>query len=107
MSEKVHIPSVLNSRWKQFRHPSGRRIHIAATPEEHEKLKIELTKSEPDLEFDLCIRGSPEHVGFLPKFQSRYCRGGKHVIGTLVRNELLQSIVYFGNFEKYNTLLSE
>ncbi|MAD86639.1 MAG: hypothetical protein CL912_27095 [Deltaproteobacteria bacterium] len=65
MSEKVHPPLGHNSRWRQFRHPSGRRIHIAATPEEHEKLKQELTKSEPDLEFDLCIRGSPEHVSLL------------------------------------------
>ncbi|KAG4435821.1 hypothetical protein IFR05_008680 [Cadophora sp. M221] len=72
MSDKVHSSLGINSRWKQFRHPSGRRIHIAATPEEHEKLKHELTKSEPDLEFDLCIRGSPEHVQVIRELKAHH-----------------------------------
>ncbi|KAG4419008.1 hypothetical protein IFR04_007869 [Cadophora malorum] len=72
MSEKVHPPLGHNSIWRQFRHPSGRRIHIAATPEEHERLKQELTKSEPDLEFDLCIRGSPEHVQMIRELKAHH-----------------------------------
>jgi len=53
------------SRWRQFIHPNGKRIHIASSPEEHEQMKRELADSEPDTEFDLCIRGSPEHVCIL------------------------------------------
>ncbi len=49
-------------RWRQFIHPNGKRIHVAASPEEHEQLKHQLTNSDIDYEFDLCIRGSPEHV---------------------------------------------
>ncbi|KAL2061019.1 hypothetical protein VTL71DRAFT_9071 [Oculimacula yallundae] len=72
MSEKLHTTLDRSSRWKQFRHPSGRRIHIAATPEEHERLKLDLSKSEPDLEFDLCIRGSPEHVQVIRELKAHH-----------------------------------
>ena len=62
IESKGPSPSDHHSRWRQFLHPNGRRIHIAASPEEHEQLKRDLTQSELDAEFDLCIRGSPEHV---------------------------------------------
>ena len=49
-------------RLRQLLHPDGRRIHIAANPEEHERLKLTLSTSEPDEEFDVCIHGSDEHL---------------------------------------------
>ena len=49
-------------RLRQLLHLSGRRIHIAANPEEHERLKLTLSTSEPDEQFDVCIHGSDEHL---------------------------------------------
>ena len=49
-------------RVRQLLHPSGRRIHIAADPEEHERLKLRLTTSEPDEKFEVCVHGSEEHL---------------------------------------------
>lgn len=40
-------------RLRQLLHPSGKRIHIAAYPEEHERFKLRLTSSEPDEDFDI------------------------------------------------------
>lgn len=42
--------------------PDGRRIHIAGSPEEHERLRKTLPSIEPDGEFDIYIHGSDEHV---------------------------------------------
>lgn len=42
--------------------PDGRRIHIAGSPEEHERLRKTLPSIEPDAEFDIYIHGSDEHV---------------------------------------------
>ncbi|KAG0649315.1 hypothetical protein D0Z07_4599 [Hyphodiscus hymeniophilus] len=69
---KHHPSSNHHSRWRQFVHPNGRRIHIAATPEEHEQLKRELTKSERGTEFDLCIRGSPEHLQIIRELKTHH-----------------------------------
>lgn len=49
-------------RLRQLLQPSGKRIHIAADPEEHERLKLRLTTSEPDEDFDIYIHGSDEHL---------------------------------------------
>ena len=49
-------------RLRQFLHPSGKRIHIAANPEDHERLRLRLTTSEPDEEFDVYVHGSDEHL---------------------------------------------
>lgn len=64
---KRHPSSDHHSRWRQFIHPNGKRIHIAASPEEHEQLRRALIQSGEDTEFDLCIRGSPEHVCLNPE----------------------------------------
>ena len=49
-------------RVKQFFRPDGRRVHIANTPEEHQRLQRHLSVSEPDPHFDLYVYGTPEHV---------------------------------------------
>lgn len=49
-------------RLRKLLHPSGRTIHVAATPEEHETLKRKLSRADPDAEFDVFLRGSPDHV---------------------------------------------
>ena len=51
-------------RLKEFFTPEGRKVHIAATPEEHEELKKKLPQSEKEGDFDVFIQGSPEHVSF-------------------------------------------
>lgn len=65
----AHTPTGLeyaptnHGRWlRKLLRPNGRRVHIAASPEEHEKLRKTLTKIEPDDEYDVFIHGSDEHV---------------------------------------------
>lgn len=41
---------------------NGRRVHIASSPEEHDRLRRTLSTIEPDGEFDVYIHGSDEHV---------------------------------------------
>lgn len=57
-----HHPHHTGKRLRHLLHPSGRRIHIAADPEEHERLKLRLTTSEPDEDFDIYVHGSDEHL---------------------------------------------
>lgn len=47
---------------RQLLHPSGKRIHVAADPEEHDRLKLRLTSSEPEEDFYIYIYGSDEHL---------------------------------------------
>jgi len=49
-------------RLKKLLRPDGRRIHIAATPEEHIHLTRTLPNIEPDDNFDCYIHGSNEHL---------------------------------------------
>jgi hypothetical protein len=58
----VHIPHHPGRRLKQFMRPDGRRVHVAPTPEEENKLRQHLSISEPNNDFDIFIHGSPEHV---------------------------------------------
>ena len=48
-------------RVRQFLRPNGRKVHIAQTPEEHERLKKEL---HPPEDFDIYIHGTEEHAGY-------------------------------------------
>ncbi len=56
--EHTHNPV---RRLRHFFRPDGRRVHIAHSPDEAEKLKRRL--SVLDEEFELVIHGSDEHVG--------------------------------------------
>jgi hypothetical protein len=47
---------------RHFIHPSGKTIRIAATPEEHRRLTLELSQSHTNEAFDVFVHGSPEHV---------------------------------------------
>ena len=49
-------------RIRRFRRPDGRHVHVAATPEEAEHLKLALSGQDPEEGFDLIVHGSPEHV---------------------------------------------
>ena len=49
-------------RLRKLLHPTGKRIHIALTPEEHQRLKSTLSKIEPDQNFDVFVHGSAEHL---------------------------------------------
>jgi hypothetical protein len=57
-------------RLRHFFRPDGRKVHIAATPEEVEKLKRKLSVSDPtlmgDKGFDVVIHGSLDHVSSFP-----------------------------------------
>ncbi|KAL8766609.1 MAG: hypothetical protein Q9209_006674 [Squamulea sp. 1 TL-2023] len=49
-------------RLKKLLRPDGRRVHVAASPEEHARLHKTLAEIEPDGNFDIFIHGSPEHL---------------------------------------------
>ena len=49
-------------RLRKLLKPDGRRVHVAASPEEHRRLQKTLSTTEPDEHFDVYIHGSPEHV---------------------------------------------
>jgi hypothetical protein len=49
-------------RLRRFLHPDGRKIHIAGSPDEAERLRKTLSECEKESEFDLVIHGSDEHV---------------------------------------------
>ena len=49
-------------RLLHFIRPSGRHVHIAHTPEQHEELRKQLTSHYTDQEFDVYIHGTPEHI---------------------------------------------
>ena len=49
-------------RLRQLHKPDGKRIHIAASPEEHIRLTRTLPNIEPDDNFEIHIHGSAEHV---------------------------------------------
>ncbi|MCJ1271533.1 hypothetical protein MMC22_011435 [Lobaria immixta] len=52
-----------HGRWlRNLLRPDGRRVHIAGSPEEHERLRRTLSTVEPDGQFDVYIHGSDEHL---------------------------------------------
>ena len=58
-------------RLRKLHKPDGKRIHIAASPEEHLRLTRTLPKIEPDDNFEVHIHGSAEHVSRLGHFSSQ------------------------------------
>ena len=57
-------------RLRKILHPEGKRIHIATTPEEHEKLKRSLPSIEPDENFEIHLHGSPEHLNAIQQIHA-------------------------------------
>ncbi|KAL8827765.1 MAG: hypothetical protein Q9191_002993 [Dirinaria sp. TL-2023a] len=66
----LHSSHHTGKRLRQLLHPNGRRIHIAGSPDEHERLKLQLVTSEPDQDFDVCVHGSPEHLAAVREIHS-------------------------------------
>ena len=59
-------------RLRNFVLPSGRKVHIALSPEEAETLRRRLTTINKDEPFDLVISGSPEHIDALRRAHSHH-----------------------------------
>ncbi|KAL9001171.1 MAG: hypothetical protein Q9169_000355 [Polycauliona sp. 2 TL-2023] len=59
-------------RLKNLLRPDGRRIHVAASPEEHARLHQTLAEIEPDGNFHICLHGSPEHLEAVREIHSHH-----------------------------------
>jgi len=59
-------------RIRQFFHPSGRKVHVALSPEEAESLRQRLEAVSTNEPFDLVINGSPEHLSALREAHSHH-----------------------------------
>ena len=68
ISGHFHTPR----RLKKLLRPNGRRVHIAATPEEHVHLTRTLPNIEPDDNFDCFIHGSDEHLEAVREIHSHH-----------------------------------
>lgn len=53
------------SRLRHFLRPDGRKVHIASSPEDAEKLRRTLSVTEKG-DFDIVIHGEEEHVSAFP-----------------------------------------
>jgi hypothetical protein len=52
--------------------PSGRKVHVAISPEEADNLRQRLANVEKDEPFDLVISGSPQHVDVLRQVHTHH-----------------------------------
>ncbi len=59
-------------RLRKLLRPNGRRVHIAADPEEHVYLTRTLPKTEPDDNFDLYIHGTDEHLAAVQEIHAHH-----------------------------------
>ncbi len=66
------FPHHRGRRLRQLLRPDGTRIHIAATPEEHVKLKRTLSQIEPDDKFEIHIHGSEEHLAAVREIHAHH-----------------------------------
>ncbi|KXT10484.1 hypothetical protein AC579_8880 [Pseudocercospora musae] len=67
-----HHTARLRERLRHFLHPNGKRIHVAASPEEADQLKKRLGEIHQDHEFDVYISGTSEHLDALREAQSHH-----------------------------------
>ena len=66
-------------RLRKLFHPTGKRIHIALTPDEHLRLKSSLPKIEPDGNFDVYIHGSAEHLSAVQEIHAHHEQRRSHL----------------------------
>ncbi|TAQ88612.1 hypothetical protein B7494_g3044 [Chlorociboria aeruginascens] len=59
-------------RLRNFILPDGRKVHIALSPDEADKLRRRLNAIQEDEPFDLVISGSPEHLEALRRAHSHH-----------------------------------
>lgn len=62
----------MRERLRHFLHPNGKRIHVAASPEEAANLRRRLGQIYTEDDFDIYITGSPEHLEALRTAQSHH-----------------------------------
>lgn len=68
-----HYTQRVRQRLHHFLHPeSGKRIHVASSPEEAAKLRRQLEAQHEPHEFDVCISGSAEHLAALREAQAHH-----------------------------------
>ncbi|MCJ1460606.1 hypothetical protein MMC28_010988 [Mycoblastus sanguinarius] len=66
-------------RLKRLLRPNGRRVHVAATPEEHIRLSRSLPAIEPDDNFDVYIHGSAEHLDAIREIHAHHEERRSHL----------------------------
>lgn len=69
-------------RLKKLLRPNGRRVHIAATPEEHVRLTRTLPIIEPEDNFDCYIHGSNEHLEAVREIHAHHEQRRTHLRNT-------------------------
>ena len=77
-SAHLHAPR----RLKKLLRPNGRRVHIAASPEEHVHLTRSLPHIEPDDNFDCVIHGSNEHLEAIRELHAHHEERQTHLRNT-------------------------
>lgn len=72
LPEVTHGHFHTGKRLRQLLRPNGKRIHIAATPEEHIRLTRTLPNIEPDDNFEIYIHGSAEHLAVVREIHAHH-----------------------------------
>ncbi|KAL8739007.1 MAG: hypothetical protein Q9181_000289 [Wetmoreana brouardii] len=67
-----HTVQHTGQRLKHLLKPDGRRVHVAASPEEHARLHKSLGAVEPERNFDVCLHGSPEHLATIREIHAHH-----------------------------------
>lgn len=67
-----HHGAHLRERLRHFLHPNGKKIHVAASPEEAISLKARLSQIHSDDDFEIYISGTPEHLDALRSAQNHH-----------------------------------
>lgn len=67
-----HAGVHMRERLRHFLHPNGKRVHVAASPEEAVNLRQRLASIHSDDEFDIYVSGTPEHLDALREAQNHH-----------------------------------
>lgn len=67
-----HYAARTRERVRHFLHPDGRRIHVAASPEQIIHLRKRLEQIHMQGEFDIFLSGTPEHLKALHQAQTHH-----------------------------------
>ncbi|KYG42820.1 hypothetical protein M433DRAFT_146436 [Acidomyces richmondensis BFW] len=57
-----HHSARARNKLRHFLHPSGKRIHVANSPDEALRLREQLSRLHDEEEFDIYVSGTPEHL---------------------------------------------
>ncbi|MCJ1280498.1 hypothetical protein MMC21_008327 [Puttea exsequens] len=78
-NEPSHGHFHTGKRLRKLLHPSGKRLHIADTPEEHVRLQRTLPNIEPDSNFDVFVHGSAEHLDAVREIHAHHEQQRAHL----------------------------